>query len=295
MNKENWEGLRLGLIEELEAHLHPQAQMQVIETLQKQEEVQLIITTHSPNLASKIKLKNLIICNGDNAFPMGDEYTKLEKSSYVFLEKFLDVTKSNLFFAKGVILVEGWAEEILIPSLAKAIGFNLTAKGVSVVNVGNLGFDHYSKIFLRKNAPFMDIPVAVVTDCDVREYEENGDNYIKKDGLEQKIAAEIEKKDKTFKNVKYFIAPRWTLEYCLNLSDTLKQEFQKIVKSIHIRSGWNSDFEKELAGKLIRQTLNKTRIAYELANYLDGLENISLEESDTICYLKKAIEYAAGN
>ena len=295
LNKENWEGLRLGLIEELEAHLHPQAQMQVIETLQKQEEVQLIITTHSPNLASKIKLKNLIICNGDNAFPMGDEYTKLEKSSYVFLEKFLDVTKSNLFFAKGVILVEGWAEEILIPSLAKAIGFNLTAKGVSVVNVGNLGFDHYSKIFLRKNAPFMDIPVAVVTDCDVREYEENGDNYIKKDGLEQKIAAEIEKKDKTFKNVKYFIAPRWTLEYCLNLSDTLKQEFQKIVKSIHIRSGWNSDFEKELAGKLIRQTLNKTRIAYELANYLDGLENISLEESDTICYLKKAIEYAAGN
>lgn len=295
LNKENWEGLRLGLIEELEAHLHPQAQMQVIETLQKQDEVQLIITTHSPNLASKIKLKNLIICNGNNAFPMGKDYTELNEDSYVFLEKFLDVTKSNLFFAKGVILVEGWAEEILIPSLAKAIGFNLTAKGVSVVNVGNLGFDHYSKIFLRKNAPFMDIPVAVVTDCDVKEYEENGDNYIKKDGLEQKIAAEIEKKDKTFKNVKYFIAPRWTLEYCLNLSDSLKQEFQKIVKSIHIRSGWDSDFEKELARKLIIGKLDKTRIAYELANYLDGLENIPLEESDTICYLKKAIKYAAGN
>ena len=296
LNKENWEGLRLGLIEELEAHLHPQAQMQVIETLQKQEEVQLIITTHSPNLASKIKLKNLIICNGDNAFPMGDEYTKLEKSSYVFLEKFLDVTKSNLFFAKGVILVEGWAEEILIPSLAKAIGFDLTAKGVSVVNVGNLGFDHYSKIFLRKNAPFMDIPVAVVTDCDVREYEENGNDYQKKDNIDSERENKIiEIKSKSSQNVKYFVAPRWTLEYCLNLSDTLKQEFQKIVKSIHTRSGWDSDFEKELAGKLIRQTLNKTRIAYELANYLDGLENISLEESDTICYLKKAIEYAAGN
>ncbi|WP_304290506.1 ATP-dependent endonuclease [Capnocytophaga leadbetteri] len=296
LNKKNWEGLRLGLIEELEAHLHPQAQMQVIETLQKQEEVQLIITTHSPNLASKIKLKNLIICNGDNAFPMGDEYTKLEKSSYVFLEKFLDVTKSNLFFAKGVILVEGWAEEILIPSLAKAIGFDLTAKGVSVVNVGNLGFDHYSKIFLRKNAPFMDIPVAVVTDCDVREYEENGNDYQKKDNIDSERENKIiEIKSKSSQNVKYFVAPRWTLEYCLNLSDTLKQEFQKIVKSIHTRSGWDSDFEKELAGKLIRQTLNKTRIAYELANYLDGLENISLEESDTICYLKKAIEYAAGN
>lgn len=295
LNKENWEGLRLGLIEELEAHLHPQAQMQVIETLQKQEEVQLIITTHSPNLASKIKLKNLIICNGNNAFPMGKDYTELKQDSYVFLEKFLDVTKSNLFFAKGVILVEGWAEEILIPSLAKAIRIDLTAKGVSVVNVGNLGFDHYSKIFLRKNAPFMDIPVAVVTDCDVKEYEKNGHNYIKKDGLEQKIAAEIEKKDKTFKNVKYFITPRWTLEYCLNLSDSLKQKFQDIVKEIHTEGNWNSDFEEELARKLTIQTLNKTRIAYELANYLDGLENIPLEESDTICYLKKAIEYAAGN
>ena len=296
LNKENWEGLRLGLIEELEAHLHPQAQMQVIETLQKQEEVQLIITTHSPNLASKIKLENLIICNGNNAFPMGKDYTELKEDSYVFLEKFLDVTKSNLFFAKGVILVEGWAEEILIPSLAKAIGFDLTTKGVSVVNIGNLGFDHYSKIFLRKNAPFMDIPVAVVTDCDVREYEVNGNDYQKKDNIDSERENKIiEIKSKSFENVKYFVAPRWTLEYCLNLSDTLKQEFQKIVKSIHTRSGWNSDFEKELARKLIIGKLEKAEIAYKLANYLDGLENISLEESDTICYLKKAIEYAAGN
>ena len=38
-----------------------------------------------------------------------------------FLERFLDVTKANLFFAKGVIMVEGWAEEILIPALAKKL------------------------------------------------------------------------------------------------------------------------------------------------------------------------------
>lgn len=297
LDKENREGLRLGLIEELEAHLHPQAQMQVIETLQKQNKVQLIITTHSPNLASKIKLGNLIICNGNNTFPMGKDYTELNEDSYVFLEKFLDVTKSNLFFAKGVILVEGWAEEILIPSLAKAIGIDLTAKGVSVVNIGNVGFDHYSKIFLRKNAPFMDIPVAVVTDCDVREYEVNGNEYQRKDNIDSERKSKIsEIKSKSSQNVNYFVAPHWTLEYCLNLSDTLKQEFQDIVKEIHTRSNWDSDFEKELAGKLIRQTLNKTRIAYELANYLDSLDNeIPISEEDSIYYLKKAIKYAAGN
>ena len=291
LDKENREGLRL------EAHLHPQAQMQVIETLQKQNKVQLIITTHSPNLASKIKLENLIICNGNNTFPMGKDYTELNEDSYVFLEKFLDVTKSNLFFAKGVILVEGWAEEILIPSLAKAIGIDLTAKGVSVVNIGNVGFDHYSKIFLRKNAPFMDIPVAVVTDCDVREYEVNGNEYQRKDNIDSERKSKIsEIKSKSSQNVNYFVAPHWTLEYCLNLSDTLKQEFQDIVKEIHTRSNWDSDFEKELAGKLIRQTLNKTRIAYELANYLDSLDNeIPISEEDSIYYLKKAIKYAAGN
>ena len=103
LSNDTWTGMRLGLVEELEAHLHPQAQMQVIEALQKQDKIQLILTTHSPNLASKIKLENLIICNHGKAFPMGPSYTMLEEDNYVFLEKFLDTTKANLFFAKGVI------------------------------------------------------------------------------------------------------------------------------------------------------------------------------------------------
>ena len=296
LNKENWEGLRLGLIEELEAHLHPQAQMQVIETLQKQDEVQLIITTHSPNLASKIKLKNLIICNGNNAFPMGKDYTELKEDSYVFLEKFLDVTKSNLFFAKGVILVEGWAEEILIPSLAKAIGIDLTAKGVSVVNIGNVGFDHYSNIFLRKNAPFMDIPVAVVTDCDVKEYEKEGSEYQKKNNIDSERGTKIrEIESKSSQNVNYFVAPHWTLEYSLFLSQSLTAKFQEIVKSIHSGTNWDSDFEKELAKKLINKSLEKTKIAYQLATHLDSLRDLDISAEDNINYLKKAIKYAAGN
>ena len=58
LNKEDWHGLRLGLVEELEAHLHPQAQMQVIEALQKHDQIQIILSTHSPNLASKVRLEN---------------------------------------------------------------------------------------------------------------------------------------------------------------------------------------------------------------------------------------------
>ena len=305
LNKSNWTGLRLGLVEELEAHLHPQAQMQVIEAFQKQETIQLILTTHSPNLASKLKLGNLIICNNANAFPMGEEYTKLDKDDYKFLEKFLDITKANLFFAKGVILVEGWAEEILIPSVAKAIGINLTEKGVSIVNIGHTGFDHYAKIYLRQVEPKMEIPIAVITDSDIRVYEKNGDNFVKRD--ENTVQQETQEKlatinEKSEDNVQYFPAPNWTLEYSLYKSASLTTVFQNAVKAIHTGTDWETDFELELGKKLINKGLKKAEIAYQIANIIDEdlakevrTISISEEESDTVNYLVKAIKYATGN
>ncbi len=320
LTKSNWTGLRLGLVEELEAHLHPQAQMQVIEAFQKQKDIQLILTTHSPNLASKLKLENLIICNNANAFPMGNEYTKLEKNHYKFLEKFLDTTKANLFFAKGVILVEGWAEEILLPSIAKAIGIDLTEKGVSIVNIGHTGFDHYANIYLRQVAPNMTIPVAVITDSDIREYEkqlklddngkpikndkgQNQYDFVKIDVKQEMQQALAKIKSKSRCNVQYFPAPNWTLEYSLFKSVSLTTLFQSVVKSIHPRADW-SDFEKILATKLIDKSkkLEKTKIAYEIANAIDEdlakearAISISEDESDTVNYLVKAIQYAASN
>jgi len=305
LNKSNWHGLRLGLVEELEAHLHPQAQMQVIEAFQKQETIQLILTTHSPNLASKLKLENLIICNNANAFPMGDTYTQLGKDNYKFLEKFLDTTKANLFFAKGVILVEGWAEEILIPSIAKAIGINLTEKGVSIVNIGHTGFDHYAKIYLRQAEPNMKIPVAVITDSDIREYEKNGDNFVKRDTntVQQETQTKLATLNgKSESNIQYFPAPNWTLEYSIFKSVGLTTVFQNAVKSIHTGTDWETDFEKVLAKKLINKTLKKTNIAYHIATAIDEdlskevrAITISEDEADTVNYLVKAIKYATGN
>lgn len=48
-----------------------------------------------------------------DAYPLTKGMTKLNDSDYLYLQNFLDVTKSNLFFAKGIILVEGWAEELI--------------------------------------------------------------------------------------------------------------------------------------------------------------------------------------
>ncbi|MBN8878035.1 MAG: AAA family ATPase [Sphingobacteriales bacterium] len=317
LNKTNWSGMRLGLVEELEAHLHPQAQMQVIEALQKQTAIQLILTTHSPNLASKLNLGSLIICNNGQAFPMGSEHTKLDSSQYTFLEKFLDTTKANLFFAKGVILVEGWAEELLIPSLAKSIGIDLTEKGVSVVNLGSTAFNHYVNIFLRKAGPDMKIPVSLITDADIRTYERTKDpagEYIYSKRDEATVVAETGQKikeleSKSEKNVRYFVAPKWTLEYSLFHSTSLTGVFQAAAKSIHTGTDWETNFETALAEKLINKGLNKTEIAYYMANAIDKdmYESSSGKKpakeivinpddaTDGINYLLKAIKHASGS
>lgn len=106
-------GMKLALIEELEAHLHPQAQLRLISYLQNEyneNDVQIIISTHSPILASKINLKNLILMKDGFGYDLAEGKTGLQKGDYLFLQRFLDSTKANLFFAKGIIMVEGDAE-----------------------------------------------------------------------------------------------------------------------------------------------------------------------------------------
>ena len=172
------EGLPLLLIEEPEAHLHPQRQLRLMESLGEaasvdindtNRSVQVLLTTHSPNLASKVPLENIVLMDGGRAYSFGYDQTKLERSDYGFLERFLDVTKANLFFAHGVLIVEGDSEAILLPTLAKLLGRDLTEYGVSVVNVGGKGLRRFSRIFQRKGrhpTPIR-VPVACVADLDV--------------------------------------------------------------------------------------------------------------------------------
>lgn len=165
-------GLKLALVEELEAHLHPQYQLRLIEYISSyHKNEQFILTTHSITLASKIKLANLIVLKGSEAFPMSSEYTMMKPADYNFLERFLDATKANLFFAKGLIMVEGDAENLLIPAIAQLIGRNLYEYGVSVVNVGSTAYKRYISIFKRKDGKAFKMPIAIVSDLDIRAIE----------------------------------------------------------------------------------------------------------------------------
>lgn len=313
--KREWNGLKLCMIEELEAHLHPQAQMKIIEALNEEANsgIQFILTTHSPNIASKVHLESLIICKENNVFPLARNYTKLEEVNYTYLERFLDVTKSNLFFAKGVIIVEGWSEEILIPELAIKLGYDLTAKEVSIVNVASTAYLHFGKIFLRNDGKEMKVPVAIVTDLDIREYERepkvdgNGKiikkqyNYIKQNikGIKNKInQKEIEILDIKDSYVTPHISKLWTFEWCLLKSNSLGQHFKETLKSIHSDTFKNCDsdesWETSLAQILLSKSIKKTEIAYQLSEKIKKEQSIIIEKKDTIFYLLSAIKHACG-
>ena len=227
-------GLKLALIEELEAHLHPQAQLRLISYLQNEyneNDVQIIISTHSPILASKINLKNMILMKNGTGFDLAEGVTGLQKGDYLFLQRFLDSTKANLFFAKGIIMVEGDAENILVPVLADILGYPLEKYGISIVNVGSTAFLRYSGIMVRKDGADIGIPVSVITDCDVRPYDVDPTTKEKIFNEKEAESAQAkEAKDRKYTNssVRGFTSPRWTLEYCIAMS-CLSDDFHKAI------------------------------------------------------------------
>lgn len=319
LQKPTWNGLRLCLVEEEEAHLHPQAQMKVLEAIQLQKGTQFIITTHSPNLASKVKLfeddqNQVIICKEGKVFPMGPSYTMLDKSDYLFLDHFLDVTKANLFFAKGIIFVEGCAEEILIPAIAKKLKKSFTSKEVSIVNVGSIAYMRYAKVFMRKDQQPLGCKVSIVTDLDVRPNDAGVFDSEEETAKRLSIKSQIDVNH--YPEIGWFIAEHWTLEWCLFQSEKLGYLFRQAVNNSHPRIDgfkkeadrvhFNEDnFKNELINRLRKykigadgkhitvDSIDKVSVAYHMAQLIDSTDiDLSNMEGDTAEYLVDAINHA---
>ena len=176
----------LFLVEEPEAHLHPQLQELILnffcKKTEKHNSIQVIMTSHSPTLVSKIGIKNINLLYENQHklynYPLITAGLSNEESDY--LDRYLDVTKSQLFFARGVIFVEGISEAILLPDFAKLINRPLDMYAVEVVNINGVGFSPFAKMMKVPDRDWGFAKASVVTDDD-RCSKKDDPTYISKD------------------------------------------------------------------------------------------------------------------
>ncbi len=161
------------LVEEPEAHLHPQLTLLLADYLAKKIPgkgiPQTIVTTHSPTLAASVPPNCVHVM-----FSVHDKGIRQSRCNSVAnagllpkeeneLQRMMDVTRATLYFAKAAILVEGISESLLVPVLARRLGYDLAKLHISVIPICGVAFETFKKLL----APaVLGIPIAIVTDAD---------------------------------------------------------------------------------------------------------------------------------
>ena len=155
-------------IEEPEAHLHPHLQRSVyrhlFESVDDKSPLSVFLTTHSPHIASVAPLRSLVLLkDSGDAGTVGRSTASIDLTDEEVddLSRYLDVTRAEILFARGVILVEGDAERFLVPVAAGTLKTPLDHLGITVCSVAGTNFTPYVKVLTGLGIPF-----AVITDWD---------------------------------------------------------------------------------------------------------------------------------
>jgi len=152
------------LIEEPEAHIHTHIQKTLFNKI-NYDDTQIIYSTHSPQISEVSAVDRVNILGRRNRnWEVYQPWKDLSTDKINRAQRFLDAIRCNLLFARGVILVEGDAEEILIPHLIKEVyGVSLDELGVSLINVRSTAFENLANLFHKKR---IQKRCAIVTDLD---------------------------------------------------------------------------------------------------------------------------------
>lgn len=152
------------LIEEPEAHIHTHIQKTLFDKLEYGD-TQIIYSTHSTFISESSNISQInILSKGRNLAEVFQPTIGLESNKIGKLQRYLDAVRSNLLFAKGVILIEGDAEEILVPLLVKKVfGITLDELGISLININSTGFENVAQLFNNERVRRR---CSIVTDSD---------------------------------------------------------------------------------------------------------------------------------
>ena len=174
-------------IEEPELFLHPNGQrkmMNVINNISTKDQV--LFCTHSNFFVNMFDYKDLVIVKRENNGPTstfqytGDIFESEDQESRRRLRKvfrylsLFDLSRSELFFSKKVVLVEGDTEKFILPFWASNLAtqdkkYDLTAQNICVVECGGKTNLH---VFMRVLNRFR-IPYIVIHDIDPIDFQED--------------------------------------------------------------------------------------------------------------------------
>ncbi|MEQ7049902.1 AAA family ATPase [Paenibacillaceae sp. P-4] len=265
------------IIEEPEAHLHPAMQYKFLKFLRengKSKARQIFITTHSPNITSAVSLDEIICFHRSDNDRLNISYLgkifegDSEGKSYV--ERFLDTTKSDMLFAKSVILVEGLAEQLTMSLFARYLGDDLESNHVSVINVNGRFFDHFLKLFDSMSPYTIHKKVVCITDLDP--------TRIKNDVSKSADELDSTKEDNKCYPFELNLEPNiYTYNSCTN--KLVDKELPNNIRCFSQEKGKGRTFEYSLAfenpGSLLiltKSMKNKDELTNMFMNYQQGKE-----------------------